>query len=119
VQYHLEHRARLRKPDKIVVRLQAEREVHNPPSFVLVHHPSRLPLHHADGQRLQVVLDAPQVTPAMEVFQPRKLGRALSSVGWSAEVRGLRGYVRLFASGGAMLALLDPDPRSLQVPPLR
>jgi hypothetical protein len=116
--YVLETRQRRFRLDRVVVRLRAEREVAPGPAFVLVHHRDRLPLHSFDGDPLEVTLDIDTATAPTRVLQPERLGPALTPVGWSAQVRGLSGYLRLFVDQGqGRFALLDPPPAALVLRP--
>lgn len=107
------------KPDRVLVRLASESEIANCPPLVLVHHPSRLPLHPGDGQQLEMTEDIEEVTRPVLRFRPDGIGTRPSEVGWRASVRGRTGYIRLFADlppeRTALVAILDPPLDSLSL----
>ncbi len=112
-------RTLLLKPDRVLVRLASESEIANCPPLVLVHHPTRLPLHPGDGQQLEVTEDIEEVTRPVLRFRPDGIGTRPSAVAWKASVRGRTGYVRLFADlppdRTALVAILDPPVDSLRL----
>lgn len=120
IRYGLElRRTLLLKPDRVLVRLSSETEIGNCPPLVLVHHPSRLPLHPGDGQQLEVTEDIEEVTRPVLRFRPDGIGTRPSEVAWKASVRGRTGYVRLFADlppeRTSLVAILDPPVDSLRL----
>lgn len=116
--YAVEQRRRFFQLDKVVVRISAASELRTVPAFVLVHRPDRLPLHVHDGTPLPVLRDVELVSAPSRQFRPDSLSSEFSTVGWSAGVRGLTGYVRLFVDDFAgRYALLDPPLSSLRLPP--
>ena len=120
IRYAVElRRTLLLKPDRVLVRLSSESEIANCPPLVLVHHPTRLPLHPGDGQQLEVTEDIEEVTRPVLRFRPDGIGTRPSAVAWKASVRGRTGYVRLFADlppdRTALVAVLDPPVDSLRL----
>ena len=109
-------RSIMHNPDRVLVRLAAEREATNL-SFVLVHNPDRLPLHPQDGEALEVVLDVEEVTPPSSPFVPARLGPRPTEPPFRASVRGRTGFVRVFAQLPAevlrWVALMDPPVKTL------
>lgn len=112
-------RTLLLKPDRVLIRLSSESEIANCPPLVLVHHPTRLPLHPGDGQQLEVTEDIEEVTRPVLRFRPDGIGTRPSAVAWKASVRGRTGYVRLFADlppeRTALVAILDPPVDTLRL----
>jgi hypothetical protein len=92
-----------------------------PPPFVLVHNPDRLPLDVGDGTALEVALDGDETmavtrrpTPAR--LTPDELSR------WRVDVKNVLGYVRLFVDLPPemlqLVALMDPPVKDLRLDPL-
>ncbi|MFC7619878.1 hypothetical protein [Microlunatus sp. GCM10028923] len=120
IRYVLElRRTLLLKPDRVLVRLYSESDIGNCPPLVLVHHPTRLPLHPGDGQQLEVTEDIEEVTRPVLRFRPDGIGTRPSEVAWKASVRGRTGYVRLFADlppeRTSLVAILDPPVDALRL----
>lgn len=120
IRYSLElRRTLLLKPDRVLVRLSSESDISNCPPLVLVHHPTRLPLHPGDGQQLEVTEDIEEVTRPVLRFRPDGIGTRPSAVAWKASVRGRTGYVRLFADlppeRTSLVAILDPPVDTLRL----
>ncbi|GAB3765019.1 hypothetical protein [Microlunatus parietis] len=120
IRYGLElRRTLLLKPDRVLIRLSSESDITNCPPLVLVHHPTRLPLHPGDGQQLEVTEDIEEVTRPVLRFRPDGIGTRPGAVAWKASVRGRTGYVRLFADlppeRTSLVAILDPPVDSLRL----
>ena len=82
--------------------------------------PDRLPLHSRDGRPLPVTLDGDGAAPNPR-FTPPVLGAGAPNLTWSAEVRDLAGFVRLFVDitdeRRSNVALLDPPLADLRLVP--
>lgn len=109
------------KLTRLMLRLESQLELTSPPAFVLVHHPDRLPLHIYDGRVLAVRAAWDGTATPSARFVPPKLSQSNAEMAWTADVRGLSGYVRLFVdvdeSRRALVALTDPPVADLRLLP--
>lgn len=114
-------------PLSAAVQMRAEPGATGSPPFVLVHNPRRIPLTMHDGDPVdmyQINRQGKPISGASKEFQLSGLATdwAESEV-WAGEVRGLRGWIRLFAhlpiDRLRLLALLDPPVDSLMLTPVR
>lgn len=114
-------------PLSAAVQMRAEPGATGSPPFVLVHNPRRIPLTMHDGDHVdvyQINRQGKPISGASKEFQLSGLATdwAESEV-WAGEVRGLRGWIRLFAhlpiDRLRLLALLDPPVDSLMLTPVR
>ncbi|MCW2086736.1 hypothetical protein ACFVWF_24195 [Rhodococcus qingshengii] len=101
------------------IALAPERDTHGSPPFILVYNANRLPLSSMDGTAVDVWAAGTDGGGRAKQFQPVQLNRADRGVTWSADVRGLYGYVRLFAdllpTHRSTFALIDPAVEKLWV----
>lgn len=112
-------------PLNAAVTIRAESEATGSPPFVLVNNPDRIPLTVHDGDAVDMYqIDAQGKATSLpsKEFQWSALGRDGSqNETWVGDVRGLRGWIRLFANLPAkrlrILALLDPPVESLMLSP--
>ncbi|BBY37705.1 putative ESX-1 scaffolding and assembly protein SaeA [Mycobacterium mantenii] len=111
------------QPSHATIYLRSEYEVPGSPAFVLVNHPDRIPLSPTDGEALDAApLDAQgglAATPSKELRWS-----ALTTTGtaepWAVDLRGRRGWIRLFVNTPSAarlrtIALLDPPVHSLRL----
>ncbi|MBS9533713.1 hypothetical protein KIH27_08955 [Mycobacterium sp. M1] len=110
-------------PSHAKVFLRSQIEMPGSPAFVLVNNPERIPLTPSDGE----AIDAAPVDAAGQLTaKPSKELRwsALTTTGtdeaWAADLRGRRGWIRLFvntpsAQRLASIALLDPPVQALRL----
>jgi len=109
------------KLTKLMLRIQSQLELTSPPAFVLVHHQDRLPLHIDDGRVLAVRPAWDRTATPSARFVPPTLSMSNPELAWTADVRGLSGYVRLFADvpedRRALVALIDPPVAHLRLVP--
>lgn len=105
---------------ELQIRVRSERETAEGFTFVLVHNPNRLPLHSGEGRPVPVVLDVEEGGKPQIRFGRKTLPTQFDGPAWKADLRGLRGYVRLFAELPAghepKVAVFDPDVKSLRIP---
>lgn len=114
-------------PLSAALRIRAETETTGSPPFVLVNNPKRIPLSVKDGWAVDVFqIDdkGEPVSGRAKEFQWSALTTAegdTESEVWVGDVRGLRGWVRLFANlppqRSRLLALLDPPVDALRLTP--
>ena len=101
------------------ITLAPERDTHGSPPFMLVYNANRLPLSSMDGTAVDVWAAGADGNGRSKQFQPNQLSRADRGATWSADVRGLYGYIRLFAdlhpSHRSTFALIDPAVEKLWV----
>lgn len=121
LRYAIVHRRSLRgRLTDVTLRIESQIDLPSPPPFVLVYHPDRLPLHSRDGRPLPVTLDGDGAGAAAR-FVPPVLGAGAPNLAWSAEVRDLAGFVRLFVDISderrESVALLDPSLADLRLVP--
>jgi hypothetical protein len=111
------------EPFTATIAMRAEQDVPGSPPFVLVNNTQRVPLSLYDGDPVDV---APLDERGRLAAQPTKELRwsQLSTAGggelWAANVRGRRGWIRLFvntatASNLRVVALLDPPVDTLRL----
>ncbi len=104
------------RPSHASIFLRSEYDVPGSPAFVLINNPDRIPLSHSDGEAVNVApLDAQGQLAAIPSKELR--WSALTTQGtneaWGADLRGRRGWIRLFvntptAARLRTIALLDP-----------
>lgn len=112
-------------PLNAAVTIRAESEATGSPPFVLVNNPERIPLTVHDGDAIDMYQTDARGRPTSlqsKEFQWSSLERDGSrNEVWVGDVRGLRGWIRLFANLPAkrlrILALLDPPVESLMLTP--
>jgi hypothetical protein len=111
------------QPSHATIYLRSEHDVPGSPAFVLVNHPERIPLSPTDGEALDA---APLDTQGGLASTPSKELRwsALTTTGtaepWAVDLRGRRGWIRLFVNTPSAarlrtIALLDPPVHSLRL----
>lgn len=113
-------------PSHATIFMRSEYEVPGSPAFVLINHPDRIPLSPTDGEALDAApLDAQgglAATPSKELRWS-----ALTTTGtaepWAVDLRGRRGWIRLFVNTPSAarlrtIALLDPPVYSLRLTPV-
>lgn len=109
------------KLTRLMLRIESQLELTGPPAFVLVYHRDRLPLHIYDGHALPVRPSWDRTATLSARFVPPKLSRSNPELAWTADVRGLSGYVRLFADVDedwrTIVALADPPVTNLRLVP--
>lgn len=110
-------------PLTCAVRVRSEHDAAGSPPFVLVHNPDRIPLSSDDGRSVDMFrLDAAGNTASgrVKTFQWSSLSAGVGGETWGGDVRGLRGWVRLFADLPPdrlrRFALLDPHVGLLRLP---
>jgi hypothetical protein len=96
-------------------------DLNGSPDFVVVHNPSRLPLHHQDGTRLPVGLFEDGAPSPRLVFTPSTLLDGAAEAEWKVDLSGVGGgFIRLFPEVPpqlrALVAVLDPPLSSLRIP---
>ena len=103
----------------------------NPPPFVLVHNPDRLPLSATDGVAVAMVRDVEGESAVVRQFVPPRLGPNVGDepgwrsdpTQWQRDVPLQRGFLRLFVSLPAPVlqgvALIDPPLSTLRLQSLR
>jgi hypothetical protein len=110
-------------PSHATIYLRSEYEVPGSPAFVLVNHPDRIPLSPTDGEALDAAPLDPQgglaATPAKEL-RWSALTTAGTAEPWAVDLRGRRGWIRLFVNTPSAarlrtIALLDPPVHSLRL----
>ncbi|NMO00159.1 hypothetical protein HH308_02895 [Gordonia sp. TBRC 11910] len=106
------------RPGQLLVRLylKAESDIDDPPAFVLVHNPDRLPLDAADGRNLSFLNQGFSVPHC----QLDRIGRGVNTTDWTVDLTGVEGFLRLFVSDNRRtrrIALLDPKMDLLWLPP--
>lgn len=115
-------------PLSAAVTIRAESAASGSPPFVLVNNPERIPLTAHDGDPVdmfQIDHRGKPISGRFKEFQWSALTTDGGSQGevWVGDVRGLRGWIRLFANLPAsrlrLLALLDPPVESLLLTPPR
>ncbi|OBF33249.1 hypothetical protein A5724_19430 [Mycobacterium sp. ACS1612] len=110
-------------PGYATVALRSQYELPGSPAFVLIHNPQRIPLSMHDGQAVDAV---PVNEHGQIVGEASKELRwsALTTHGtgemWTANVHGLRGWIRLFVNTPSparlrTIALLDPPVENLRL----
>jgi hypothetical protein len=106
------------RPVTAEIRIRSEFELGQPPPFVLVHNPERLPLEIEDGYRLPMKPAADPTASLTTIFRPTVLGTDFREV-WHAMVTDLAGYVRLFVvippDRLVSVALFDPPVADLRL----
>jgi len=107
------------RPTGVTVQIDAEVDILHAPPFALVHNPDRLPLDIYDGQALFVAPEGDPTAVPVPRFIPHRLAPDFRGLAWTADVRGLGGYVRLFVDLPvgrlAGVALLDPPVSTLRL----
>jgi hypothetical protein len=88
----------------------------------MVHNPDRIPLSSTDGTPVDMVRLDDEGRPAsgaVKTFQWSTLAKAGSNETWGGDVRGLTGWIRLFADLDPQrlrrFALLDPHVDALRL----
>lgn len=102
----------------LYVSMRADRFMNSSPPFVLVHHPTRLPLDVRDGEALPMWLNNGQPQQPNTRFQPQSLNTSLAAPGWITDVTNRTGWVRLFVDwlpspDRGTVALIDPSVNQL------
>jgi hypothetical protein len=110
-------------PLTAITRIRAEENATGSPPFVLVNNPDRIPLSVNDGTAVNMFHYGPNGEPDSQwckEFQWSELGTSNSET-WAGDVRGLRGWIRLFAhlppDRLQLLALFDPPVQALRLTP--
>lgn len=110
-------------PVTAAINIRSEEEVSGSPPFVLVNNPDRLPLSVSDGAAVTMFRPDSGTNPDFgrcKEFQWSTLSPTDSEV-WVGDVRGLNGWIRLFANLPPerlrLLALLDPPVEALCLTP--
>jgi hypothetical protein len=121
LRYHVEiSRDRNGLPQTAAVSVQADENTNGAPPFVLVNNPGQIPLSINDGTAVNMSRADRQGQPTCEEFHCSTLTTTGGEV-WVGDVRGLQGWVRLFANLPPerlrMLALLDPPVENLRLTP--
>lgn len=115
-------------PLSAAVTIRAESDANGSPPFVLVNNPERIPLTAHDGDAVdmfRINARGEPISGRSKEFQWSSLGTDSTPGGevWVGDVRGLRGWIRLFANLPAnrlrLLALLDPPVECLLLTPPR
>lgn len=111
------------RPSHATIYLRSEHDLPGSPAFVLINHPDRIPLSHTDGEAIDVApLDTQGRLAATRSKELR--WNALTTTGteeaWAADLRGRRGWIRLFVNAPSAarlrtIALLDPPIRNLHL----
>jgi hypothetical protein len=98
------------------LRIRAEQDASGSPPFVLVNNSDRLPLSISDGIAVNMsrpTADGVRPSGWSKEFQWSALTASGDSEVWLGDLRGLRGWIRLFANLPPqrlqLLALLDPS----------
>ncbi|BBZ64619.1 putative ESX-1 scaffolding and assembly protein SaeA [Mycolicibacterium insubricum] len=109
-------------PALAAVRIRSENDMFGSPPFVMVHNPDRIPLSSTDGTPVDMVRLDDEGRPAsgaVKTFQWSTLAKAGSNETWGGDVRGLTGWIRLFADLDPQrlrrFALLDPHVDALRL----
>lgn len=111
------------QPSHATIYMRSEYEVPGSPAFVLVNHPDRIPLSPTDGEALDAApLDAQgglAATPSKEL-RWSALTTAGTAEPWAVDLRGRRGWIRLFVNTPSAarlrtIALLAPPVHSLRL----
>ncbi|MEZ0362979.1 hypothetical protein ACAG26_04670 [Mycobacterium sp. pUA109] len=110
-------------PLTAAVRARADADATGSPPFVLVHNPDRIPLSVNDGSAVDMFRVDPSGRPISgrsKEFQWSAITTMGSEV-WAGDVRGMQGWIRLFANLPPerlrLLALLDPPVDALRLTP--
>ena len=111
------------RPSHASIFLRSEYDVPGSPAFVLINHPDRIPLSHSDGEAVNVApLDAQGRLAAIPSKELRwsSLTTQGTTEAWGADLRGRRGWIRLFvntptAARLRTIALLDPPISTLRL----
>ena len=111
------------RPSHASIFLRSEYDVPGSPAFVLINHPDRIPLSHSDGEAVNVApLDAQGQLAAIPSKELRwsSLTTQGTTEAWGADLRGRRGWIRLFvntptAARLRTIALLDPPISNLRL----
>jgi hypothetical protein len=111
------------RPSHASIFLRSEYDVPGSPAFVLINHPDRIPLSHSDGEAVNVApLDAQGRLAAIPSKELRwsSLSTQGTTEAWGADLRGRRGWIRLFvntptAARLRTIALLDPPISTLRL----
>lgn len=112
-------------PTRATIAMRSQYELPGSPAFVLINNPQRIPLSVNDGQPVDAapVNDNGQITG--EVSKELRWS-VLTTHGtgelWAANLRGLRGWIRLFVNSPSptrlrTIALLDPSVENLRLTP--
>ncbi|OBG71235.1 MULTISPECIES: hypothetical protein [unclassified Mycobacterium] len=113
-------------PSHATIFMRSEYEVPGSPAFVLINHPDRIPLSPTDGEALDAApLDAQgglAATPSKEL-RWSALTTAGTAEPWAVDLRGRRGWIRLFVNTPSAarlrtIALLDPPVYNLRLNPV-
>lgn len=113
-------------PSHATIFMRSEYEVPGSPAFVLINHPDRIPLSPTDGEALDAApLDAQgglAATPSKEL-RWSALTTAGNAEPWAVDLRGRRGWIRLFVNTPSAarlrtIALLDPPAYNLRLNPV-
>lgn len=111
------------QPSHATIYMRSEYDVPGSPAFVLINHPDRIPLSPTDGEALDAApLDAQgglAATPSKEL-RWSALTTAGTAEPWAVDLRGRRGWIRLFVNTPSAarlrtIALLDPPVHSLRL----
>ncbi|CCQ15647.1 putative uncharacterized protein [Rhodococcus sp. AW25M09] len=106
---------------RLGVTLFAGNELEPPAPLMLVHNPERLPLSARDGESLPLSDQNDPSGRGMRQFLPPRLVPQWTPTGWSADVTGRPGYVRLFLDIDPVrargFAMLDPAVSELMLDP--
>lgn len=110
-------------PLSAAVRARADADATGSPPFVLVNNPERIPLSCHDGAAVDMFRVDPEGNPISgrsKEFQWSAITTTGSEV-WAGDVRGMQGWIRLFANMPPerlrLLALLDPPVEALRLTP--
>ncbi|OBF66369.1 hypothetical protein A5753_06530 [Mycobacterium sp. 852002-51971_SCH5477799-a] len=111
------------QPSHATIYMRSEYEVPGSPAFVLINNPDRIPLSPTDGEALDAApLDAQgglAATPSKEL-RWSALTTAGTAEPWAVDLRGRRGWIRLFVNTPSAarlrtIALLDPPVHNLRL----
>jgi len=113
------------RPTHATIALRSQYDLPGSPAFVLINNPQRIPLSMHDGQAVDA---APVNEHGQTIGEMSKELRwsALTTHGtgeiWAANLRGLRGWIRLFVNTPSparlrTIALLDPPVENLRLTP--
>ncbi|OZE36132.1 MULTISPECIES: hypothetical protein [unclassified Rhodococcus (in: high G+C Gram-positive bacteria)] len=106
---------------RLGVVLAAENELEPPAPLMLVHNYERLPLSARDGEPLALRDQNDPSGREMRQFLPPRLVPQWTPTGWSADITGRQGYVRLFLDIDPVrargFAMLDPVVSELMLDP--
>jgi hypothetical protein len=113
----------LGQPSHATIYMRSEYEVPGSPAFVLINNPDRIPLSPTDGEALDAAPLDPQgglaATPSKEL-RWSALTTAGTAEPWAVDLRGRRGWIRLFVNTPSAarlrtIALLDPPVHNLRL----